>query len=98
MQAPFPKERERLFALILTQHRTWGSVCMPCMLEKMPGRDYYSFGEALSPFPNSTTLAGLDTEEREAVRLVNEYSDRNLYKLFSKHRTEIGRASCRERV
>jgi superfamily II DNA or RNA helicase len=57
------------------------------MLEKMPGRDYYSFGEALSPFPNSTTLAGLDTEEREAVRLVNEYSDRNLYKLFSKHRT-----------
>ncbi len=87
MQPPFPKERERLFALILTHHRTWGSVCMPYMLERMPGRDYYSIGEALSPFPNSTTLAGLDNEEREAVRLVNEYSDRNLYKLFSKHRS-----------
>jgi hypothetical protein len=66
MQPPIPKERERLFALILTQHRTWGSVLAPIMLERMPGRDY-SLGEALSPFPNSITLAGLDNEEREAV-------------------------------
>jgi superfamily II DNA or RNA helicase len=56
------------------------------MIEKMQGRDYYSLDEALSPFPNSTTLAGLDNEEKETVRLVNEYSDRNLFKLFSRHR------------
>ncbi|MCU0366736.1 MAG: hypothetical protein MUC30_05920 [Bacteroidales bacterium] len=59
---------------------------MPYMLERMPGREYHSLGEALSPFPNSITLAGLDNEEKETVRLVNEYSDRNLFKLFSKHR------------
>ena len=59
---------------------------MPYILEKMPGRDYYNLAEALSPFPNAVTLSGLDNEEREAVRLVNEYSDRNLFKLFSKHR------------
>ncbi len=86
MQPPLPKERERLFALILTQHRTWGSVLTPIMLERVPGRDYFSIAEALSPFPNSITLAGLDNEEREAVRLLNEYSDRNLFNLFSKHR------------
>ena len=86
MQPPLPKERERLFALILTQHRTWGSVLSPVILERMPGRDYYSIAEALSPFPNSITLASLDNEEREVVRLLNEYSDRNLFKLFSKHR------------
>lgn len=86
MQPPVSREHERLFALILTQHRRWGTVLMPYMLEKMPGREYYSPGEALSPFPNSITLAGLDNEEKETVRLVNEYSDRNLFKLFSKHR------------
>lgn len=86
MQPPVTRERERLFALILTQHRRWGSVLMPYMLERMPGREYYSLNEALSPFPNSVILSGLDNEEREVVRLVNEYSDRNLHKLFSKHR------------
>jgi len=86
MQPPGNNERTRLFALILTQHRRWGTVLMPYMLELMPGRDYYSLAEALSPFPNSVTLSELDNEEKEAVRLVNEYSDRNLYKLFSKQR------------
>jgi superfamily II DNA or RNA helicase len=42
--------------------------------------------EALSPFPDRTTLSGLDNEEREVVELLNEYSDRNLFKIFSKHR------------
>ena len=86
MHPPIVAARERLFALILTQHRRWGTILMPYMLEKMPGREYYTSGEALSPFPNNLTLSGLDNEEKEAVRLVNEYSDRNLFKLFSKHR------------
>ena len=86
MQSPGIKEHSKLFALILTQHRRWGTVLLPYMLERMPGREYYSPAEALSPFPNSVTLSELTNEEREAVRLVNEYSDRNLYKLFSKHK------------
>ena len=60
MQPPVSGTRERLFALILTQHRRWGTVLMPYMLEKLAGREYFSPGEALSPFPNSTTLSGLD--------------------------------------
>ena len=86
MQPQKNTRSEWLFALILTQHRRWGTVLMPYILEKTPGRDYYNLAEALSPFPNAVTLSGLDNEEREAVRLVNEYSDRNLFKLFSKHR------------
>ncbi|MFZ2286608.1 MAG: DEAD/DEAH box helicase [Bacteroidales bacterium] len=87
MQPPLNRERERLFALILTQHRRWGSVLMPCILERLPGREYYTMAESLSPFPDSVTLSGLDNEEREVVRLLNEYSDRHLHKLFSKKRT-----------
>jgi superfamily II DNA or RNA helicase len=86
MHSTILKEQERLFALILTQHRKWGTVLIPYMLERMPGREYYSLGEALAPYPNSVTLSGLDNEEKETARLVNEYSDRNLHKLFSKHR------------
>lgn len=78
--------REKLFALILTQHRRWGTVLIPYMLERQHGLSYYSMTEALSPFPDSNTLADLDNEEREVVELLNEYSDRNLFKLFSKHR------------
>ena len=87
MQPPGTKKSEGLFALILTQHRRWGTVLVPYMLAKTPGREYYTMTEALSPFPDSGTLSGLDNEEKEVVRLVNEYSDRNLFKLFSKHRS-----------
>jgi superfamily II DNA or RNA helicase len=86
MRSTIAANRERLFALILTQHRRWGTILMPYILEKMPGRVYYTEEEALSPYPNRLTLSELDNEEKEAVRLVNEYSDRNLFKLFSKCR------------
>jgi superfamily II DNA or RNA helicase len=86
MHQPGNRERERLFTLILTQHRRWGTVLVPYILEKQYGRDYYLFAEALAPFPDGTTLSALDNEEREIVRLVNEYSDRHLYRLFSKHK------------
>jgi superfamily II DNA or RNA helicase len=80
------KEYERLFVLVLTQHRRWGSVLLPYIIERMPGVAYYRMTEPLSPHPDRVTLSHLDNEESELVRLINEYSDRNLYKLFSKHR------------
>lgn len=86
MQSGRERERERLFALVLTQHRRWGPLLIPYILEKQPGSYYYNMTEALSPFPGRETLAQLDNEEREVVRIVNEYSDRSLFKLFSKHR------------
>ncbi|MDX9903918.1 MAG: DEAD/DEAH box helicase [Bacteroidales bacterium] len=87
MDQPGYRERERLFALILTQHRRWGTVLVPYMLEKQHGRDYYLLAGALAPFPDGATLSELDNEEKEIVRLVNEYSDRHLARLFSKHRS-----------
>ncbi len=41
--------------------------------------------EALSPFPNIDTISTLDSDEREVIVLINEYTDRSLYKLFSKN-------------
>lgn len=79
-------DNERLFALILTQHRRWGTILVPYIIVRRKNVDYYEMSEALSPHPDANTLMHLDNEERELVRLINDYSDRNLFKLFSKNR------------
>ena len=78
-------EKTKLFALILTQHRLWGTILMPYIILKDANHTYFRMTEALSPFPNIDTLSTLDSEEREVINLVNEYTDRNLFKLFSKN-------------
>ncbi len=86
MQPARETDRERLFVLVLTQHRHWGSVLLPYIIERIPGAEYFRMAEPLSPHPDRITLSHLDNEESELVRLLNEYSDRNLFRLFSKHR------------
>lgn len=78
-------EKTRLFALILTQHRLWGTILVPYIVQKDTNRTYFRMTESLTPFPNIDTLSTLAPEEREVVNIINEYSDRNLFKLFSKN-------------
>lgn len=87
MEATKAGEKEKLFILILTQHRRWGSILMPYIIERTAGVAYYRMVEALSPHPDNNTVSQLDNEENEIVRLINEYSDRHLFKLFSKHKS-----------
>jgi hypothetical protein len=82
-----PAKKNKLFALILTQHRLWGSILVPYIIVNETDRSYYRLSEALSPFPNIDTLTTLAPEERDTVNLINDYSDRNLFKLFSKNST-----------
>ncbi len=74
----------KLFTLVLTHNRLWGSVLLPYIIAKEQNRGYYMLSECLSPFPNIDTLSTITAEEREVVKIINEYSDRNLFKLFSK--------------
>ena len=80
-------KKGRLFALILFQHRLWGSIILPYIIQKEINRGYYKLSECLSPFPNIDTLGTLTAEERDVVKIINEYTDRNLFKLFSKDKT-----------
>ncbi len=80
-------DRKELFALILFDHRLWGSVLFPYIMEREPGRGYYRLSECLSPYPNTDTLSSLNPEERELVKIINEYSDRSLFKLYSREKT-----------
>jgi len=77
----------KVFALILTRHRIWGSVLLPYIIKKESGRNYYRLSEYLSPFPNIDTLGTLTSEERDLVKIINEYTDRSLFTLFSKDKT-----------
>ncbi|MEI6049808.1 MAG: DEAD/DEAH box helicase [Bacteroidota bacterium] len=81
------EKKIKLFALVLTHHRLWGSVLLPYIIQKETNRSYYKLSECLSPFPNVDTLSTLTSEEREVVKIINDYTDRNLFKLFSKDST-----------
>ena len=80
-------KKGKVFALILFQHRLWGSVILPYIIQKEANRGYFKLSECLSPFPNIDTLSILTAEERELVKIINEYTDRNLFKLFSREKT-----------
>jgi SNF2 family DNA or RNA helicase len=81
------RKNKRLFTLILTTHRIWGTILLPYIVQGEPGKDFYRLSECLSPFPNIDTLATLTPEGRDVVKIINEFTDRNLYKLFSKDKT-----------
>jgi SNF2 family DNA or RNA helicase len=78
---------KELFALVLFEHRLWGTVLSPYMIEREPGKGYYKLSECLSPYPNTETVSTLSPEERELVKIINEYSDRALFKLYSREKT-----------
>jgi SNF2 family DNA or RNA helicase len=81
------EKKTRLFALVLSHHRIWGSVLLPYIIRKETNRGYYKFIECLSPFPDIDTMSSLSAEERELIKIINEYTDRNLFKLFSRDKS-----------
>jgi len=80
-------KKPRLFTLILIPHRLWGLILVPYIIISESKKKYFKLSECLSPFPNIDTLSTITPEEREVVRIINDYSDRNLFKLFSKDKS-----------
>ncbi|HKK42581.1 MAG TPA: DEAD/DEAH box helicase [Bacteroidales bacterium] len=85
MERPSEK-KNKTFALILTNHRIWGQILLPYILVNEYNRSYFRLSECLFPFPGIDTLGTLTAEERELVKIINEYSERTLFKLFSRER------------
>lgn len=81
------ERKGKLFALILFQHRLWGSIILPYIIQKESNRNYYKLSECLSPFPGTDTLGFLTAEERDLVKIINEFTDRSLFKLFSREKS-----------
>ncbi|MGQ9621348.1 MAG: DEAD/DEAH box helicase [Bacteroidales bacterium] len=75
-----------IFALVIARHRIWGVILMPYIVRKDIASDYYSATEALFPVPAENTIVNLLPEEREIVTILNQYSDRQLFRLFSREK------------
>lgn len=81
------EKKGKSFALILSDHRLWGSLLVPYIIQKESGKGYFKLAECLSPFPNIDTLGLLKPEEQEVIKILNEFSERNLFKLFSRDKS-----------
>ena len=79
--------REIRFALGYMPHRLWGSILQAQILEKEPGKEFFSPGEYVQNDSNTRAYQRLSPMQREILRLMDEYSDRNLHRKFSKHKT-----------
>ncbi|NLN29718.1 MAG: DEAD/DEAH box helicase, partial [Bacteroidales bacterium] len=74
------------FALILTTHRLWGKLFLPCIVSESPEKENFTLSESLLPYPPDDILKILENEEIELVRITNEYSDKQLFKTYSKEK------------
>ena len=79
--------RELRFALGYMPHRLWGSVLQALFLEKESGKEFFFPIEYIQNDPSTSAFQRLSSMQREVVRIVDSYSDRNLHRMFSKKGT-----------
>jgi len=80
------KKSDKQFALVLIKHRLWGNIFQPYMFVSEPGKEFFRLSDPLSPYQPQETMKYLGAEERELVSIINEYTDRELFKLFSRNK------------
>ena len=79
--------REVRFALGYMPHRVWGNILQAQFLEREPGHEFYSPREYIQNDPGTRAYQQLTPMQREIVKLIDAYSDRNLHRHFSKKGT-----------
>jgi len=79
--------RESRFALGYMPHRLWGDILLAQVLDRKPGSDFYTPGEYIQNDSSTRAYQRLSPMQREAVRLIDEYSERNLHRIFSRQKT-----------
>jgi superfamily II DNA or RNA helicase len=72
------------FALTLTTHRILGPLFNPVVIALSPNREYYVVNDRLSVANLESYRADLSPEAISLVAIIEEYSDNQLLKVFSK--------------
>ena len=78
--------RETFFALGLNDNRHWGLVLIPLILNVNKKDVFYSPDRSLISSKNDVRYSELSYTEKEIVKIIEEYSDQNLFKYFSKQK------------
>lgn len=76
----------KFFALGLYEHRLWGFLFIPMILKKQGEESFYSSERTIFHSPSDPYYNDLTHTEKELVKIIEEYNDKNLFKLFSKHK------------
>jgi superfamily II DNA or RNA helicase len=79
--------QEVRFALGYMPHRIWGNIVQAQFLEREPGHEFFYQREYIQNDPDTRAYKQLTPMQREIVKLVDAYSDRNLHRLFSRKGT-----------
>lgn len=79
--------REIRFALGYMPHRIWGNILQAQFLERDSGKEFYYPKEYIQNDPDTMAYQRLTPMQREILKHVDAYSDRNLHQLFSKKGT-----------
>ena len=74
------------FSVLITDHRVWGTVFQPFMLEKEDDT-YYTIQEFVTP--KNLSKYSLSEAEKKIVNLCNKYSEANLLKMFVREKISI---------
>src|SRR3989304_4088908 len=75
------------FALTLTTHRILGPLFNPVVIIPTPNREYFTVTDRLSLANLKQYEEFLAPEQITIVRIIEEYSDNQLLKVFSKKKT-----------
>ncbi|MFZ5940489.1 MAG: DEAD/DEAH box helicase [Bacteroidota bacterium] len=79
--------RETLFALGFLPHRLWGNIPYAHLLVKHPDQEFYQPRETVVKSEISESYRRLSPMQTEIVRLLDEFSDQKLHRMFSKKKS-----------
>jgi superfamily II DNA or RNA helicase len=80
---------EGKFAIALNNHRILGYVFSPVLLSRVKDKDYYIVTDRISLTNIKQYENSIDKDFTDIVRIVNEYSDNQLLKVFSKKKVSV---------
>jgi SNF2 family DNA or RNA helicase len=79
--------KEMQFALGYMPHRLWGNIIQAQFVEKVEGKEFFTPKEYIQNVASTAAFKRLTPMQREAVKLIDSYSDRNIHRLFAKKGT-----------
>jgi SNF2 family DNA or RNA helicase len=78
-----PKE----FIIIVNLHRKLGELLVPYFIERTAGQSFFQLQEIATPENIAKQKIDLSEHALKTIEIANEYSEKNLHKLFSKNKS-----------
>lgn len=75
-----------IFSLGLNEHRRWGYIFTPYIINKSSEGNFFYTSHSIFPKNKDESFQLLTKEQQEIVCLTDEYSEQNLFKLFSRNK------------